>query len=248
MIIISTAISLPDGKSFNTFKSISILVFLPSPFRYTNRIQFSINRVEMFSAKTIAVLLACGGLAAAVPFPTCETSGGTPTATFIATTLPVHSAVVTHRVAVGLGGLHFEPNNIVALPGDVVEFKFLARNHSVAQSSFDEPCKPLVQPPTGTQTGFFAGFDFVIEEPDVLAPNVFQVTVTDTEPIFFYCPQTIGNHCQAGMVGVINQNVTSEDTLASFITKAANTDVSVVPAYIQGGLRGLNPNPDAGFP
>src|SRR5436309_3187036 len=130
----------------------------------------------MFNAKTIATLLAGATIVAAGVIPT-NTMGGTLTTNTVTTVLPVDSAVVTHRVAVGLGGLQFQPNNIVAQPGDIVEFGFLAKNHSVAQSSFDEPCKPLVDPATSTQTGFFSGFDFAVAEPGVLAANVYQIKV-----------------------------------------------------------------------
>jgi plastocyanin len=66
---------------------------------------------------------------------------------------------VTHTVVAGFNGLNYEPNNIVANPGDIVEWHFLAKNHSVAQSSFAEPCKPL-NIDQGSQ-GFFSGFNFV---------------------------------------------------------------------------------------
>jgi len=202
--------------------------------------------------KTIAAVLAVASLAAAAPVTTAEgatpTTYGTPTSNTVTTALPVDSAVVTHRVAVGLGGLRFEPNNIFANVGEVIEFKFLARNHSVAQSSFDAPCKPIIDPATGAQQSFFAGFDFFTPDAGVLNPNVYQIVVKDTKPIWFYCPQTAGNHCQAGMAGVVNQVVDSEKTLAKYLSNAANTGVSVVPPYIQGGLEGPNPNPNAGFP
>ena len=48
---------------------------------------------------------------------------------------------VTHFVTAG-SNLRFDPENIVAETGDIVEWHFLARNHSVAQSSFDRPCVP----------------------------------------------------------------------------------------------------------
>jgi plastocyanin len=201
----------------------------------------------MFYSKSIAALLAAAA-SLAYAAPVNSTDKATPTTNTVTPALPVSSSVVTHRVAVGLGGLRFEPNNIVAEIGDIVEFKFLARNHSVAQSSFAEPCKPILDAATGAQKSFFAGFDFFVDQPGVLAPNVYQITVTDKKPIWFYCPQTTGNHCQNGMAGVINQNFNSDFTLARYLANAATTGVSVVPPYIQGGLEGPNPNPNAGFP
>jgi plastocyanin len=59
---------------------------------------------------------------------------------------------VTHSVVAGLGGLHFDPENIVADPGDIVEWHYLPKNHSVAQSSFAAPCAPI------NNNAFFSGF------------------------------------------------------------------------------------------
>ncbi|KAJ0100735.1 hypothetical protein J7T55_000105 [Diaporthe amygdali] len=44
-----------------------------------------------------------------------------------------------------------------------------------------------------------------------------------------YCAQTIGNHCQKGMAGVINQDFDSPNTLAAYKAKAAATNSSLVP-------------------
>jgi plastocyanin len=37
----------------------------------------------------------------------------------------------------------FTPETITAKPGDTVRFMFLGNNHSVVQTSFETPCKPL---------------------------------------------------------------------------------------------------------
>jgi plastocyanin len=39
--------------------------------------------------------------------------------------------------------LIFEPDTVLALVGDIINFHFYPINHSVAQSSFDKPCQPL---------------------------------------------------------------------------------------------------------
>ena len=49
--------------------------------------------------------------------------------------------------------LVFTPDSVNAKAGTFVEFQFWPRNHSVAQSSFGSPCKPL----TGSNT-LFSGF------------------------------------------------------------------------------------------
>ncbi len=94
----------------------------------------------------------------------------------------------------GSGKLSFLPNNIVEPKGTVVNFSFSPGNHSVVQSSFDKPCQPLAD-------GFSSGFIPL----KGYTPNVvYAYTVDDNEPVWFYCAQTTGNHCQNGMVGSIN--------------------------------------------
>jgi len=179
--------------------------------------------------KTLTALVAAAGIVSSAPTNTTLPS---PSKT-------VSLTGVTHSVVAGLGGLHFDPDNVVAQVGDVVEWHFLPKNHSVAQSSFGSPCKPL------DATSFFSGFQ---PTPSGQAPNVFQIVVTDNNPIWYYCAQTDGNHCQAGMAGVINQNFNSQtNTLAKYMAAAADTGVSVIPPVIQGGKVIKNPNPLGGF-
>ncbi|KAF4443137.1 plastocyanin-like domain-containing protein [Fusarium austroafricanum] len=148
---------------------------------------------------------------------------------------------VTHTVAVGRAGLNFDPNNVVAEIGEIVEFHFLPMNHSVAQSSFGEPCKPLAD-----GTGFFAGFNFATKAGQ--APDVFQIEVKDKKPIWYYCPQQNGNHCQNGMTGVINQNFDNQDfSLRKHMELAAQTGKSVIPDVEQGGQIIPVPDPNAGI-
>jgi plastocyanin len=91
--------------------------------------------------------------------------------------------------------LTFSPANVTALVGEVLSFNFNPKNHSVTQSSFDQPCQPL------KDGGFSSGF-----VPTPISPSgaVFELDVKDTKPLWFYCAQTNGNHCQTGMVGSVN--------------------------------------------
>jgi plastocyanin len=51
-----------------------------------------------------------------------------------------------HLIGVGVDGLlTFSPARIQALVGDVVTFDLRSEKHSVAQSSFNNPCQPLVK-------------------------------------------------------------------------------------------------------
>ncbi|KAG8899984.1 hypothetical protein FRC00_000335 [Tulasnella sp. 408] len=57
-----------------------------------------------------------------------------------------------HEVTVGgAAGLVYHPNKVYAQPGDYVRFHFQFKNHTVTQSSFDDPCTPL-------HGGFTSGF------------------------------------------------------------------------------------------
>jgi plastocyanin len=149
----------------------------------------------------------------------------------------------THTIVAALGGsLTFSPDNVQAEIGDVVEWHFLAANHSVAQSNFANPCAPLdADSSSASPSGFFPGFEFVTT-PGTQAPNVFQITITDSNPIWYYCPQ--GTHCQAGMSGVINQGYDVGDaTLAEYKRNSVGS-VTVIQVV---GVAIANPNPLGGF-
>ncbi|KAK6513142.1 hypothetical protein TWF506_009308 [Arthrobotrys conoides] len=193
----------------------------------------------MFASKTVTIFAA----ALATLYSTVS-AAPTPTKNDI-TARQVAPSGATHSVVVGRGGLRFDPENIVAYPGDVVEFHYLPRNHSVAQSNFANPCQPI------GPTAFFSGFVPIAEGQ---APDVFQITIEDRNPIWFYCSQTTGNHCQSGMSGVINQNFDSNEfTLARYKANAAEIGgVSTSPEVVGygGNLNARvvpNPNPLSGF-
>jgi hypothetical protein len=66
--------------------------------------------------------------------------------------------------------------------------------------------------------------------------------VNDTKPIWFYCGQTKGNHCQMGMVGSINAPRTG-NTLSAFTAKAMNATLSTSPPFAPvGGVVAQNGN------
>ncbi|CAK7209987.1 hypothetical protein SCUCBS95973_000636 [Sporothrix curviconia] len=186
-------------------------------------------------AKTASVVAILAAAASALPAGTA----GTATTGGNLASRTDNVPAITHTVVAGLGGLHFDPDNVVAEVGDVIEWHYLPANHSVAQSSFGAPCKPL-----DTGNGFFSGFQPTTSGQ---APDVFQIVVEDTNPIWYYCAQTKDNHCQAGMAGVINQNFNSPNTLSAYKAAAALTGVSEIPPYIQGGAVIANPNPLGGF-
>jgi plastocyanin len=171
-----------------------------------------------------------------------------PTSTTTTNSLPdltARAPLTTHTVVAGRGGLRFDPDNIFAEPGSIVEFHFLPANHSVVEAAFEAPCAPK------DAASFDSGFFPVPASADgaaVQSGEVFQFTVRDDgKPVWFYCAQ--GNHCKAGMVGVINQVVDSGKTLREFKEAAGRFDeaVSGNQGRVQGGLRRENPNPLSGF-
>lgn len=101
----------------------------------------------------------------------------------------------------------FWPENLTAAPGSMVQFQFWAGNHTVTQSSFDNPCTPLEPGAGGTGNGTnAAGIKSGYQPVDVSMPNgeipTYTVWINDTKPLWFYCAQA--THCQGGMALAIN--------------------------------------------
>lgn len=140
------------------------------------------------------------------------------TLSFVSALAATASAVKTIPVTVGLGGLIYNPSDIKADVGDSVEFSFYPKNHTVTQSSFAKPCQPLAG-------GFFSSFIPTAASP---SGTTFTIVVTDNKPIWLYCGQTTGSHCQTGMVAAINAPAVN-NTLAAFIALAKNTTTSTSP-------------------
>ena len=116
------------------------------------------------------------------------------------------SGVFTHTVAVAKAGHKFSPDVTLASVGDVIEFQFYPTNHSVIRADYGYPCVPYEMVLGAGYHGFFSGFqpvDAILDNP----PS-WNLTVNDTEPIFFYCGAP--NSCIGyGMVGVINPNAST---------------------------------------
>jgi plastocyanin len=83
----------------------------------------------------------------------------------VATGLVLQAHATTIPIKVGNGQLTFDPSSTTAQVGDVLEFHFFPRNHSVVQGSFDQACNPL-------SGGFFSGFGFPVNTTSGLAENV----------------------------------------------------------------------------
>ncbi|KAL7897531.1 Cupredoxin [Trichoderma sp. SZMC 28014] len=138
--------------------------------------------------------------------------------TLAVTAFSAVASAKTIRIDVGQSGLTFSPNDITAAVGDILEFHYYPKNHSVVAADFASPCKPKAE------GGFYSGFFPTTSSEN---SNVFQVEVNNTTPIWFYCSQSTGNHCGAGMVGAVNAN--ANKTLAEFKAAAEKITTNESP-------------------
>lgn len=118
-------------------------------------------------------------------------------------TLAQSSPQSTIDVTVGSGGnLIFDPSTVDATKGTVIRFNFLALNHSLTQSTYQNPCES-----NGQFDTHFAQFNPKNESGEFLVDFLVE---TDS-PSWFYCAQTIGkSHCSEGMVFSLNAQGNSE--------------------------------------
>lgn len=141
------------------------------------------------------------------------------------------------------GTLRFFPDDLRVEVGELVQFHFYPQNHSIAQSTFANPCTPI---PAGNAStaGFFSGF-MPVKLTDNFMPT-FTIQVNQTGPIWYYC--ATGPHCQRGMVGVINAPTNNADrTITRFRQLAANATTTVPGAPNQGIIDpdGTGPRPNS---
>jgi plastocyanin len=120
----------------------------------------------------------------------------------LAAVASAQSGVPTIAVQVGANKtLTYSPNNIKVPVGSAVQFQFEAGNHTVSQSTFDNPCQPISM--FSNVTGLSSGFMPVAASASSGQGPVYTIMITDQKPIWLYCAQ--GKHCESGMVMVINE-------------------------------------------
>ncbi|KAJ7505641.1 hypothetical protein B0H11DRAFT_1850878 [Mycena galericulata] len=153
------------------------------------------------------------------------------------TSSPSHtSSPVTHVIQVGLNGLSYTPSNITAAVGDIVTFEFHPKNHTVTQSSFQNPCKALAETSTTGQIGFKSGF-VPVAATETVFPT-FNITINDTEPIWGYCGQQGPPvHCTSGMVFSINAVEDSPNNFAAFQKLANDSGISAAGSSTYAGYK-----------
>jgi plastocyanin len=140
----------------------------------------------------------------------------------------------THQVTVGgSAGLTFIPDSLVAEPGDMVQFHFLSKNHTVTQSGFAKPCVKLAD---GADSGFMPNPDETLNP-----PPTYKFQVMDKSAIWFYCKQK--GHCGMGMTFSINP--TEEKSQAKFRQLAMEQNGT---ANGSDGANGGYASPPAGSP
>lgn len=122
------------------------------------------------------------------------------------------------NVVVGFNDtLSFNPTSLNNVSnGDVVNFQFVSKNHSVTQSTFADPC---------TAAGVSSGFQNVSDPTGSSFPT-WSITIENTTaPLWFFCAQVTANstHCQQGMVFAINPTAQKSFTLFQQMAMATNT-------------------------
>jgi len=154
-----------------------------------------------------------------------------------------------HVVAVAQNStLTFSPSRLTVAPGEFVQFQFHAGNHTVTQSTFDQPCQPIAM--HSNVTGFHSGFLPVSASLEAGMIPTYTIQVNDTKPLWLYCAQ--GRHCQNGMVMVINEPTNNASrTLENYkaLAAQATTIVPGSPEAVAGGdnsQTGGNNGGDAG--
>ncbi|KKF95470.1 hypothetical protein CFO_g2159 [Ceratocystis platani] len=119
-----------------------------------------------------------------------------------------------------------------AKPGDILQFHFMPGYSSVVESTFENPCRPR-------EFGFSAAptevFFFEYE-----ASHVFQVTVLDYNPIWFY--NGVNDQCnKEGAIGVVNPPWPYDKPFYDFRDAAQAQENTVDPYLNANGV--FVPNP-----
>jgi plastocyanin len=130
------------------------------------------------------------------------------------------------------GGLTYSPESVAAKEGDIISFQFLAKNHTVTQSSFNDPCTRLTTPTLGIDSDYQP-----VPANATMVPQWSFTVVNASAPLWFYCKQ--GAHCKAGMVFAVNP--TADKTFQAFKNKATGASSSTPP----GSSTGSVPSPSA---
>ncbi|KAI3391532.1 hypothetical protein diail_7176 [Diaporthe ilicicola] len=168
---------------------------------------------------------------------------------YLVNSQPLVASAANKIIPVLVGGtaLTFTPNSVTANPGDVLQFQFAARNHTVTQSRPTSPCQPLAAGPgapdaPGTAAGVNSGF-IPFDGGASGMVGTFTVPVMNTQPMFLYCAQAM--HCQQGMVMTVNAQPTD---LIDYFNAAAAAPANIPARSVAGGIVGAIPLANAVLP
>ncbi|KAF4980594.1 hypothetical protein FZEAL_3407 [Fusarium zealandicum] len=161
----------------------------------------------------------------------------------LAASLGLAQAVDVQVVSVGKNmannatGLKFWPDKITAEPGTMVQFQFWAGNHTVTQSTFDDPCIPIGNVNSSVE-GIFSGYMPADASMGMDMIPTYTIAVKDTKPLWLYCSQA--KHCQGGMSMVINENTSANasrslDNYKTGCKSATGANVVPVNGVSSGG-------------
>ncbi|KAF4962034.1 hypothetical protein FSARC_9867 [Fusarium sarcochroum] len=151
----------------------------------------------------------------------------------VAHAVDVQVVSVGKNSATNVTGIKFWPEKITAEPGTMVQFQFWAGNHTVTQSTFDDPCIPIGNVNSSIE-GIYSGYQPVEASLSKGMIPTYTITIKDKKPLWLFCSK--GQHCQGGMSMVINENTSANssrslDNYKSLCKDASGADI--VP--VQGG-------------
>jgi plastocyanin len=126
----------------------------------------------------------------------------------------------TYNVQVGANdSLVFNPTSLANVSnGDIVNFQFVSKNHSVVQSTFAAPC---------TAAGVSSGYQNVSDPSGASGFPTWSLTVENASaPLWFFCSQVTNTstHCKSGMVFAINP--TPQKSFDAFQQAAIGTNAT----------------------
>ncbi|KAF5375336.1 hypothetical protein D9615_007989 [Tricholomella constricta] len=125
----------------------------------------------------------------------------------------------------GKKGIGFDPSVIHPAVGDTIVWEFRSGQHSVVQSTFQNPCTDSGGINTGVHT---VSDDLTVDAPGL--PR-YEVTVNSTDPLWFF--DEAGGLCNKGAILAVNP--TSTQTAAAFKENAAKEPASPPPSSTTGG-------------
>ncbi|KAK7028124.1 hypothetical protein VNI00_014939 [Paramarasmius palmivorus] len=159
---------------------------------------------------------------------------------FFAVFAALVSVVAAETFTVIVGGnasLTYSPESVTAKEGDIIQFQFVSKNHTVTQSTFAKPCEIMTTPTEGINSGFLPVPQNATEFP------VWSFTLNNASaPLWFYCAQQ--PHCSRGMVFSVNP--TADKTHAAFKATAMGQTAGGASGSASGGAAATSSAPGTG--